>query len=86
MQISTRLANQTATPADDAALTYVLAEDRGWLDVVSVCVVAGLALLAAATVETWWLWVLAGWTAFVALVAVGAATRRGRVERVVETH
>lgn len=86
MRISTRIANQPLTPANDAAPTYVLAEGRAWLDVVSGCAVAGLALLAASTVETWWFWVVAGWALFVALVALGAATRRGRVERVVETH
>jgi hypothetical protein len=86
MRISTRNANQPPTPADNAAPTFVLAEGRAWLDVVSGCAVAGLAVLAGSTVETWWFWVLAGWALFVALVALGAPMRRGRVERVVETH
>jgi hypothetical protein len=87
MRISTRIVIQptTPSPSDDAARTYDLAEGRSWLDVVLGSAAAGFALLAASTVETWWLWVLAGWVLFVALVTLGS-TRRGRAERVVETH
>jgi hypothetical protein len=77
-------------PDERATSTTTFVLEDGWSvgDVAVATLGVGLALLAIVALVSnvpGWAWLLAGWILIVTVVAL-APPRRGRVERVVETH
>jgi ABC-type transport system involved in cytochrome c biogenesis permease subunit len=73
-----------------SAPTFVLADRWSWIDAAVgvlgvVLALAGLAALLGVGLGGAWVWLVAAWILIVSAVAF-APPRRGRVERVVETH
>jgi hypothetical protein len=89
MRVSRRhLNHHEAEHVDAAPTTFVLEGSWSVGDVVVATLGVGLALLAIFGLVSnvpGWAWLLAGWILIVTAVAF-APPRRGRVERVVETH